>query len=68
MNLILFEPGAFVLSSNDERYRHLKEILKKGEGDTFAAGIVNGMKGTASIESMAFAVLNRKPNRRRCLI
>lgn len=52
MNLILFEPGAFVLPSDDGRYRHLKEILKKGEGDTFAAGIVNGMKGTAYIEAM----------------
>lgn len=52
MNLILFEPGAFVLPSDDGRYRHLKEILKKGRGDTFSAGIVNGMKGTAYIEAM----------------
>lgn len=52
MNLILFEPGAFVLPSDDGRYRHLKEILKKGKGDTFSAGIVNGMKGTAYIEAM----------------
>ena len=52
MNLILFEPGAFVLPSDDGRYRHLKEILKKGKGDTFSAGVVNGMKGTAYIEAM----------------
>lgn len=51
MNLILFEEDSFSVSAEDPRYEHLKQILKKGEGDVFAAGVINGKKGTAVIES-----------------
>lgn len=51
MNLILFEEESFTVFAGDPRYEHLKQILKKKEGEAFAAGVINGKKGTAVIES-----------------
>lgn len=48
MNIVLFE-GEPVFYKNDPRYTHIKKILKKREGDTFFAGIINGSKGKATI-------------------
>jgi len=48
MNIILFE-GESVFLRNDERYIHIKKILKKGKGDSFVAGLINGPAGVATI-------------------
>lgn len=53
MNIILFENDSFEIPADDARYLHLKQILKKGEGESFSAGIVNGKKGLAFIESFS---------------
>lgn len=54
MNIILIRreelsDGAFSFSKNDERFRHIKKILKLEAGSVFKAGIINGEKGTALI-------------------
>jgi len=48
MNIILFGGEPFFPRS-DERYRHLRKVLKKGAGDEFRAGIENGSEGIARI-------------------
>ncbi len=50
MNIILFE-GEQYFPRSDERYRHILKVLKKGPGDAFFAGVVNGSEGTATILS-----------------
>lgn len=54
MNICLFtkEEIEQPLSLNDERALHIIKILHKKEGDTFAAGIIGGMAGTATITSV----------------
>ena len=52
MNIILFREGECVLRKGDERFDHIKRILHMREGDSFKAGIINGMQGTAKIEKM----------------
>ena len=52
MNIILFEKGESFFPSGDERYQHIKKVLRLGAGDSFRGGIVNGMAGTAHIDSM----------------
>lgn len=51
MNICLFEPDQIgrPLAADDERAVHIKKILHKGVGDTFAAGIIGGQAGTATI-------------------
>lgn len=53
MNICLFEAreicAALPLPVNDERALHIKKILKKKVGDTFAAGIIDGKAGVATI-------------------
>ena len=54
MNIILIRReelsgGVFSFSKNDERFRHIKKILKLEAGSVFKAGIINGEKGTALI-------------------
>ena len=54
MNIILIRReelsgGTFSFSKNDERFRHIKKILKLEAGSVFKAGIINGEKGTALI-------------------
>ena len=54
MNICLFTPQEIdkPLSLRDERAQHLIKILHKKQGDTFAAGIIGGMAGTATITSL----------------
>ncbi len=52
MNIILFEKGAGSFEKGDERYEHLKKVLKAKEGSAFSAGVINGEAGTAVITSM----------------
>ncbi len=48
MNIVLFDGEPF-FPRNDDRCQHIKKILKKTNGDSFYAGIVNGPEGTATI-------------------
>lgn len=49
MNIILFEKDERTFLKDDDRYQHLKKVLKANEGSTFKGGIINGMSGTATI-------------------
>jgi 16S rRNA (uracil1498-N3)-methyltransferase len=51
VNLILFEPDEIgrPLPLSDPRVRHVLEVLGRGPGDRFDAGIVNGPRGTATV-------------------
>lgn len=51
MNLVLFEPGEIgaPLALVDPRAVHVLKILRRGDGDTFDAGVVNGPRGKATI-------------------
>ena len=51
MNICLFAPEEIhkPLKADDSRAVHIKKILRKGAGDSFAAGIIGGMAGTATI-------------------
>ncbi len=51
MNIVLFEGDPF-FPRGDERYDHIRKVLRKGVGDVFFAGIVDGAEGTAVIERM----------------
>lgn len=51
MNIVLFEGEPF-FPRNDDRYQHIKKILKKGIGDSFFAGVVDGPEGTATITAL----------------
>lgn len=57
MNIVLFEGEPF-FPRTDERYIHIRKVLKKGFGDSFSAGRVNGAEGTAVITSMDDAGLS----------
>ena len=54
MNLILFEPEetSLPLPKRDERAIHLVKVLHKGEGDSFDAGVVEGLRGTGTISAI----------------
>ena len=54
MNLILFEAGEapFPLALSDPRAIHLIRVLRRGEGDRFDAGIVNGARGKGVVMSI----------------
>jgi 16S rRNA (uracil1498-N3)-methyltransferase len=51
VNLILFELDEIgrPLPLSDPRARHILEVLCRGPGDCFDAGIVNGPRGTATV-------------------
>ncbi|MDE6067693.1 MAG: RNA methyltransferase [Treponemataceae bacterium] len=53
MNICLFEEreiiDALPLPADDERALHIKKILKKKVGESFAAGIIDGKAGIATI-------------------
>ena len=53
MNICLFTQEEIdkPLKAADPRAEHIKKILHKGVGDTFAAGIIEGPAGTATITS-----------------
>ncbi len=62
MNIILFskendqynpERSEYIFSRNDDRYHHLKKILKLSRGDFFKAGIINGKIGIAEIKDFS---------------
>lgn len=48
MNIVLFDGDPF-FPRNDDRCQHIRKILKKTNGDSFYAGLVNGPEGTATI-------------------
>lgn len=54
MNLILFTAAevAGPLPRSDARARHLLSVLRRGAGDTFDAGLVNGPRGKGRIETI----------------
>jgi RsmE family RNA methyltransferase len=51
MNIVLFEGEPF-FPRGDDRYQHIRKILKKGVGDSFFAGEIDGPQGQATILSM----------------
>ncbi len=53
MNIILFEALAAdnFLPRSDYRAQHIRKVLRLSEGDRFTAGIINGVKGEATIAS-----------------
>lgn len=55
MNLILFAGAAprQTLARNDERARHLIEVLGCGTGDRFRAGVIDGPTGTGMLLAAA---------------
>ncbi len=59
MNICLFEEreilDALPLPANDERALHIKKILKKKAGENFAAGIIGGKAGIATIKKIGEA-------------
>jgi 16S rRNA (uracil1498-N3)-methyltransferase len=54
MNLVLFEPTeiAAPLARDDPRARHLLDVLRRAEGDSFDAGVVNGPRGKAIVSAI----------------
>ena len=55
VNIVLFEEGelASPLPLCDHRVKHIQKILRKGLGDSFDAGLVNGAAGRAEILSVS---------------
>ena len=60
MNLILFEATEIELPLplSDRRARHLLQVLRRGVGDTFDAGIINGPRGQATLCSVTDKLLS----------
>ena len=54
MNLILFEPDEIgrPLGLADPRAKHLLQVLGRGAGDRFDAGVVNGPRGKGTVTSV----------------
>jgi len=53
MNLCLFTPADFIAKNQvvlkGDKFRHVTDVLGCDEGDTFTAGLINGMVGRASV-------------------
>lgn len=51
MNIILFNPGEvqLPLPRKDSRARHILDVLRRGPGDTFDAGLINGPRGKGTL-------------------
>lgn len=65
MNIILLRQeelsaGTFSFSKTDERFLHIKKVLKLGVGSVFKAGTINGEKGTAKITSFSDELLTAR--------
>ena len=65
MNIILLREeelsaGNFSFVKTDERFLHIKKVLKLGAGSVFKAGIINGVKGTAEITSFSDELLTAR--------
>lgn len=58
MNVVLFEATEpHVLARADPRARHVVDVLRRGVGDHFDAGIVDGPLGTATVTALDSASL-----------
>lgn len=55
MNIVLFSPGELgaPLALSDRRAQHILNVLKRGTGDSFDAGIVNGPRGKATVTAVS---------------
>jgi RsmE family RNA methyltransferase len=55
VNLILFEPDeiAHPLPRGDARAGHLLRVLRRREGDTFDAGLINGPRGKGTLTAIS---------------
>ena len=55
MNICLFSKSEIdkPLHQNDERAIHIRKVLHKKEGESFDAGIINGMAGIATITKIS---------------
>jgi RsmE family RNA methyltransferase len=67
MNIVLIEPGERFFPRGDERYAHIRKVLRKGANDSFLAGEIDGPKGPAVIEGMdergcSFSFEGREPS------
>ena len=65
MNIILLRQeelsdGSFSFAKTDERFLHIKKVLKLGVGAVFKAGIIDGEKGTAEITSFSDELLTAR--------
>lgn len=65
MNIILLRQeelsaGNFSFAKTDERFLHIKKVLKLGVGAVFKAGIIDGEKGTAEITSFSSELLTAR--------
>ena len=65
MNIILLREeelsdGNFSFIKTDERFLHIKKVLKLGIGSIFKAGIIDGEKGTAEITSFSDELLTAR--------
>jgi 16S rRNA (uracil1498-N3)-methyltransferase len=51
VNLILFAPAELAqpLPRTDRRAAHILDVLRRGPGDTFDAGVINGPRGKATL-------------------
>lgn len=60
MNLVLFEPeeAGRPLPHDDVRARHVVDVLRRGVGDRFDAGVVDGPRGNATITASDAAGLH----------
>ncbi|HWA26682.1 MAG TPA: RsmE family RNA methyltransferase [Lacunisphaera sp.] len=54
MNIILFSPGEveLPLPRRDPRSRHILEVLRRGPGGSFDAGLINGPRGKATLQAV----------------
>lgn len=55
MNIVLFkeEQQEYILSADDYRYKHIKNVLTLSAGNNLKAGVINGKKGLAEILSVS---------------
>lgn len=55
MNLLLFRADELdrPLPASDPRARHLRDVLRRGAGDEFDAGLLNGPRGKGRIDTIA---------------
>lgn len=54
MNIILFSPEEveLPLPESDSRARHIRGVLRRGPGDIFDAGLINGPRGKGTLASV----------------
>ncbi|UTC50136.1 MULTISPECIES: RsmE family RNA methyltransferase [unclassified Treponema] len=65
MNIILLRQEElsdrnFSFAKTDDRFLHIKKVLKLGVGSVFKAGIIDGKKGTAEITSFSDELLTAR--------